>query len=64
MSCLSAMLMQEEDEKGKLMRVEQLLTYVVAYHKRRPVERFDETSILAAQMHELVTQQLDALCAL
>lgn len=44
------------------MRIEGLLKYAIEYTKRHSVAGFEETGILAEQMHELITQQLDAVC--
>jgi hypothetical protein len=54
--------LQEADERAKLVRIEGLLKYAIDYSKRHTVTDFEETGILAEQMHELITQQLGALC--
>ena len=56
--------MQAADKKANLMRAEKYLTYALDYSKRHHVEDFEDSAILAAQLHELVTQQLDTLCQL
>lgn len=45
--------------RERLLEVEKLLRYARDYQRKHKVEEFEEEAIMAAQMHELVTQQLD-----
>jgi hypothetical protein len=53
---------QESDEKAKLIEVQYLLKYASEYIKQHALMELQEQGILAAQMHEVVTQQLQLLC--
>ena len=58
-ACTSLTRTQGTQRRERSLKVEALLRYARDYQRRHKVKEFEEEAMMAGQMHELVTQQLD-----